>query len=95
MIIFKSLFQKQTPEVQKALVGAAKEPPLTAQRLQDKQASIKNELVETSGTQIDPLDDADTWAEKVMNAVWPKFYDQVGGKDTVDEILRALERKEM
>ena len=66
MIIFKSLFQKQTPEVQKALVGAAKEPPLTAQRLQDKQASIKNELVETSGTQIDPLDDAVTSALQEM-----------------------------
>lgn len=38
------------------------------------------------------IQDEDTWAKAAMDAVWPKFYDTVGGKAEVDKVLKALGR---
>ena len=40
--------------------------------------------------QIDVLTDEDEWARRARERVWPKFYDQVGGKGAVDELLRTI-----
>ena len=96
LIISEALFQKQTPEVQKALIEAGKEATVYSFGwLQEQEAKIKDELVKTYGMQIDQLEDEDKWSAKAMEAVWPKFYDQVGGKEKVNEMLRALGREEM
>lgn len=96
LIISEALFQKQTPEVQKALIEAGKEATAYSfDWLQEQEARIKEELVATYGMQIDQLEDEDKWAAKAMEKVWPDFYDQVGGKDKVNELLRALGREEM
>lgn len=96
LIMSESVFQQQTSEVQKALIEAGKEATAYSFNwLQEQEARIKGELVKTYGMQIDQLDDEDQWAKKAMDAVWPDFYEQVGGKDKVNEILRALGRKEI
>ncbi|PIE46242.1 MAG: C4-dicarboxylate ABC transporter substrate-binding protein [Gammaproteobacteria bacterium] len=96
LIISESLFQKQTPEVQKALLeagGVASEYALNW--LNEKENSIKEELKSKYGVQIDVLTDEDQWVKAAQEKVWPQFYDQVGGKEKVNEFLRALGRKEL
>ena len=96
LIISESLFQEQSADVQKALIDAGKEATAYSLTwLQDKEAGIKKELVETYKMQIDALSDEDKWIEKAQKAVWPKFYEQVGGKEKVNELLRSLGRKEV
>ncbi len=96
LIISESLFKKQSPEVQKALIEAGKEATAYSFNwLQEQEAGIKKDLVKTYGMQIDQLTDEEKWKDKAMQAVWPKFYEKVGGKDKVNELLRALGRKEI
>ncbi len=34
-------------------------------------------------------------AKKAQDAVWPKFYESVGGKEKVNALLRSLGREEI
>ncbi|HCY84017.1 MAG TPA: C4-dicarboxylate ABC transporter substrate-binding protein [Desulfobacteraceae bacterium] len=36
------------------------------------------------------IEDEDQWVKIAMDKVWPKFYDSVGGKPAVDEVVKAL-----
>ena len=40
----------------------------------------------------DPANDEKEWIEAATSQVWPKFYDQVGGKERLDEVLKSLGR---
>ncbi|RDE22848.1 C4-dicarboxylate ABC transporter substrate-binding protein [Motiliproteus coralliicola] len=96
LIISESLFQEQKPEVQQALLDAGKEATAySLDWLQGKEAMIKKELIEQYDMQIDALEDEAEWAKRAQQAVWPKFYDQIGGKEKVNELLRALGRDEV
>lgn len=96
LIISESVFQDQSPEVQKAILEAGKEA--TAYSLawiKDKEGSIKKELVEKYDMQIDQLEDEAEWVKKAQAGVWPEFYEQVGGKGKINELLRTLGRDEI
>ena len=60
--------------------------------LNETEARIKKELT-AKGMQItDPADGEKEWISKASTAVWPKFYDSIGGKDKLDKILKTLGR---
>ncbi|MDT8377680.1 MAG: TRAP transporter substrate-binding protein [Desulfotignum sp.] len=42
------------------------------------------------GVEYFEIEDEDQWAKIAMESVWPKFYDSVGGKTAVDEVVTAL-----
>ena len=44
------------------------------------------------GVAYNDIEDEDQWAKIAMEKVWPKFYDSVGGKAAVDEVVTALGR---
>jgi tripartite ATP-independent transporter DctP family solute receptor len=44
------------------------------------------------GVEYMEIENEDQWAKIAMDAVWPKFYDSVGGKPAVDEVVKALGR---
>ena len=44
------------------------------------------------GVEYLEIEDEDVWAKTAMDAVWPKFYDSIGGKPAVDEVVKALGR---
>ncbi|NNK97327.1 MAG: TRAP transporter substrate-binding protein [Desulfobacterales bacterium] len=51
-----------------------------------KQNMIKN------GVAYNDIEDEDQWSKIAMDVVWPKFYDTVGGKPAVDDVVKALGR---
>lgn len=51
-----------------------------------KQNMIKN------GVEYMEIEDEDKWSQIAMDKVWPKFYDSIGGKETVDNVVKALGR---
>ena len=93
LIVSEQVFQSQSPEVQQAILDAGMEATEHSyQFLQDTEQKIKEELV-AKGMEInDPANDEKEWIEAATNQVWPKFYDQVGGKERLDEVLKSLGR---
>ena len=96
MIISEDLFKTQDKETQQAIVAAGKEATnYSVQYLRDQETSIKKELVSKYKMQLDTLEDESVWIKKAQQAVWPKFYKEIGGKDKVNKLLRSLGREEV
>jgi tripartite ATP-independent transporter DctP family solute receptor len=96
LVISEALFQDQNKATQKAILEAGKEATTySVQWLKEKELTIKNELVSQYGIKIDSLEDEAEWASRAQKAVWPKFYESVGGKDKINALLRSLGREEI
>ncbi len=96
LIMSESLYQKQDEATQKAIVAAASEATsFSLQWLKDQESTIKKALVEKYQMQIDTLEDEDQWSKLAQQKVWPSFYESVGGKAKVNELLRSLGRDEI
>lgn len=93
LIISEQLFQEQTPENQEAILAAGlAATEHSFQYLLDTEEKIKAEL-EAAGMEIsDPANDEQEWIEAATTEVWPAYYDAVGGKERLDEILASLGR---
>ena len=92
----EALYQDQSPEMQKMLTAAGKEATAySVQWLNDKETTIRNELVNKHGMEISTPADEDIWAQRAVDKVWPKHYESIGGKEKLNTILRALGRKEV
>ncbi|PID46112.1 MAG: C4-dicarboxylate ABC transporter substrate-binding protein [Proteobacteria bacterium] len=94
LIISESVFQSQSKDVQKAILEAGKEATAYSEQfLKDTEDKIKKELQKKGMKISDPADDEKAWIEKATTAVWPAYYESVGGKEKVDSILKLLGRK--
>ncbi|MCP4329628.1 MAG: TRAP transporter substrate-binding protein [Alphaproteobacteria bacterium] len=96
LIISEAVFQEQSPEVQQAILDAGKAATLhSAEHLRTSEAAIKEDLV-AKGMQIDlPENEEKEWIEAATTAVWPKFYDSIGGKEKLNNVMRILGRPEV
>ncbi len=96
LIVSEAVFRDQSPEVQQAILDAGKEATVhSANFLREREAEIRKELA-SKGMQIDdPADGEKEWIEKATEAVWPKFYDSIGGKEKLNRVLRLLGRSEV
>lgn len=93
LIVSEQLFQSMTPEQQKAVTDAGLEATkASGQFLREQEAKIREDLVAKGMEITDPADGEKEFMDKATAAVWPKFYDSVGGKDAVNEVLTALGR---
>lgn len=96
LIVSESVFQEQDEATQKAILDAGKAATeYSAKFLVDSETAIKAELI-SRGMQItDPANNEAEWIEKATQAVWPKFYESIGGKDYLNSVLRQLGRDEV
>ncbi|MEL0636494.1 TRAP transporter substrate-binding protein [Marinomonas sp. TI.3.20] len=94
MIMSESVFQEQSPAVQKAILEAGKvATQYSAKFLVQEEAKAKAELIRR-GMEWDDVDETD-WIKNATTKVWPKYYDSVGGKDKINTVLRSLNRAEV
>lgn len=93
IIIGEGTFKKQPADVQKAILDAGAEATEHSYKwLLESEDKIKKELM-AKGMQItDPADGEKEWISKATNAVWPKFYDSIGGKAKLDRVQKVLGR---
>lgn len=93
LVISESLFQDLDPESQEIMIEAGQAATeYSAQFLRDQEASIKETLVEQGMEIVDPADGEKEWIEKATTAVWPAFYESIGGKDKLDNVMKTLGR---
>jgi len=96
MIMSEAVFQEQSPEVQKAVLAAGlAATKYSAVYLKQNEAAIKARLVEKGMVIDDPANNEKAWIEKATQAVWPKHYESIGGKDKLNRVLRLLGRNEV
>lgn len=93
LVVSESVFKKQPPDVQKAILEAGAEATEHSYKyLLATEDKIKKELA-AKGMQItEPADGEKEWIAKATTAVWPKFHKSIGGKDKLDRVLHALGR---
>ncbi len=91
LIISEGVFQGLDPAMQEAMLAAGKAATEhSAKFLRESEASIKEDLV-AKGMEITEPDEAE-WIAKATEAVWPKFYDSIGGKEKLDAAMAILGR---
>ena len=93
LIISELTYQSLSPEEQTAVLEAGKAATLASgQFLRDQEAKIKEELVAKGMEITDPADGEKEFIDLATTAVWPKFYDTIGGKEVLNNVLAALGR---
>ncbi|SDP42258.1 TRAP transporter substrate-binding protein [Desulforhopalus singaporensis] len=94
LIISEQLYQSLTPEMQEIVLAAGREATSHSQKfLADSEAAIIKDLTENKGMEIVmPADNEKLWIEKATQAVWPKHYKSIGGKEKLEKVLEILGR---
>lgn len=93
IIMSEELFRNQGPEMQKMILDAGREATAySRQWLVDTEESIKKSLVEKGMVITAAADGEKAWIEKATQAVWPKYYDSIGGKEKLEKALNLLGR---
>jgi tripartite ATP-independent transporter DctP family solute receptor len=94
LVMSESVFKSQKPDVQQAILEAGKEATEHSYKyLLDTEAKIKAELTAKGMQIVDPANGEKEWITKATTAVWPKFYQSIGGKQKLDLALKALGRQ--
>ncbi len=94
LIVSEQIFQGMSKKVQQAVLEAGKEATEDSFKfLVAEEEKIKKEL-EAKGMEISaPADDEKEWITKATQAVWPKYYESIGGKEKFDAVLKSLGRE--
>ena len=78
-----------TPELQAVLIDAGMQAQMYILEWQKKNSQKAREAMEKAGLQISTLEDETEW-ENLARAVWPEFYNFVGGKEVIDMVTAAI-----
>jgi tripartite ATP-independent transporter DctP family solute receptor len=93
LIVSESVFQDQNKATQTAILAAGKAATaFSAKSLVSGEAKIKAELTKRGMVITDPANGEKEWIQTATDAVWPKFYESVGGKEKVNAALAILGR---
>ena len=96
LIVSESVFQQQDKATQTAILEAGQAATDHSEAfLRKAEDEIKKTLTERGMEISDPANGEKEWISKATGAVWPKFYDSIGGKDKLNRVLRLLGRDEV
>lgn len=89
MLVSESWFQKLDSDTQALIQRAATEAAAYEWKWAAEQDQIALQQCLDHGMEITTLEDEPVWQEKARS-LWPKFYDQVGGKEMIDEAVAII-----
>ncbi|MCB1398559.1 MAG: TRAP transporter substrate-binding protein [Rhodobacteraceae bacterium] len=93
LIVSESLFQSLSADEQQQVLDAGKEATLASGAfLRAEETKIREELTARGMEISDPADDEQEFIDLATATVWPKFYDSIGGKEVLNNVLGALGR---
>jgi tripartite ATP-independent transporter DctP family solute receptor len=93
LIVSEAVFQDMSEDEQQAVLAAGEAATKASEEfLRAQESSIKEELV-SRGMQInDPANGEQEFIDLATKAVWPQFYDSIGGVERLNAALTALGR---
>ena len=93
LIVSEAVFQDLDEETQQMLIDAGKAATMhSAEHLRKSEAAIREDLMARGMEIMDPADGEKEFIERATQAVWPKFYESIGGKEKLDRVLEMLGR---
>ena len=93
LIISEQIFQGLPAGDQEIILNAGKAATAaSAKFLRDKEAEIKQILLDKGMEISDPENDEAEFIELATKAVWPKFYKSIGGIDKLNAVLAEIGR---
>ncbi len=93
LIVSEALFEGLSEEEQAQVLAAGEAATkASAEFLRAEEAKIREELVARGMEITEPADGEKEFMALAEAAVWPKFYDQIGGKEVLDNVLTSLGR---
>ena len=93
LVVSEAVYQSQPADVQQAILEAGQAATEhSAKWLVEQEDKIKAELTAGGMEITEPANGEKEWMEKAVNQVWPKYYEQLGGKDKLNTILKSLGR---
>ena len=94
LIVSEALFESLSEEEQSQVLAAGEAATkASSEFLRAEEAKIREELVSRGMEISDPANNEQEFIELATTAVWPKFYDQIGGKEVLDNVLTSLGRE--
>lgn len=94
LIVSEFVFQDLSAKDQKAVLAAGKKATqFSEQFLREQELSIKNDLVKRGMKISEPANDEKEFIALATKAVWPKFYDSIGGVEKLNKVLSELGRE--
>jgi tripartite ATP-independent transporter DctP family solute receptor len=94
LIISEALFESLSEEEQQQVLAAGEAATqASSEFLKAEEAKIRDELVARGMEITEPADGEKEFMELATSAVWPKFYDQIGGKEVLNNVLTSLGRE--
>ncbi|AQZ52907.1 TRAP transporter substrate-binding protein [Martelella mediterranea] len=94
LIISEALFESLSEEEQQQVLAAGEAATkASSEFLRAEESKIKEELVSRGMEITDPANNEQEFIDLATTAVWPKFYDQIGGKEVLDNVLTSLGRE--
>ncbi|MCL6283244.1 TRAP transporter substrate-binding protein [Ruegeria sp. 2012CJ41-6] len=93
LIISEQVFQELSAEDQEIILTAGKAATqASADFLREKEAEIKEILIEKGMEIVDPENGEAEFIELATTAVWPKFYESIGGVEKLNAVLAEIGR---
>lgn len=92
LIFGEKFFNSLSPGDQAMFVRAGIEAQQYNLLFSVTQAEKAKQNMIKEGVEYMEIEDEDAWSQIAVEKVWPQFYDSVGGKETVDAVVKALGR---
>ena len=93
LIVSEALFESLDEEQQQQVLAAGEAATqASAAFLREQESRIRDELVSKGMEITKPADDEKEFIDLATSTVWPKFYDQIGGVEVLNNVLTSLGR---
>jgi len=93
LIVSESIFQDMDEATQQAVLEAGKEvTAFSAKYLAEQEGAIKENLVAQGMEISDPANNEEEFINLATTAVWPKFFDSIGGMEKLNAALAVIGR---
>lgn len=90
LLIGKRTFDKLSDEEKNILTRAGLEAQQYGLVFQISEAEKAKQNMIDNGVEVSTLEDEEQWIKLAKEKVWPEFYDTIGGKEKLDDVLEQL-----
>lgn len=93
LLIGNRTMGKLSEEDQAILIRSGLEAQEYALVFQMTESENAKQNMIANGVEVFELEDEDQWIKLAKEKVWPAFYDDIGGKESFDNVLNKLQQK--
>ena len=90
LVMSERVYKKTKPELQKIFVDGGLFAQEAVLKYQKEYAQAAKDALIAGGLVVDMLEDEEAWKKAAYDKVWPERADFVGGKDAINEYLKAM-----